>query len=95
MRERAATEGWVSSAVQSDGLVQTDRPTMSKPRINELSRQKIQELPIEFARFSHNFVTFKHLDKNKVALRFSHAPKKVLHLHSPAQRRPQSSYIIH
>ena len=94
-RERVTADSWAGSAAPADAVLQTDRPIMSKPRINELSRQKIQELPIEFARYSNTFTTFKHLDKNRVALCFSHAPKRTLQFQGYNNRRPQTSYIIH
>jgi hypothetical protein len=40
----------------------------------KLSTQKIQELPLEFARFSNTHTVYKHVDKNKYTLGFSRLP---------------------
>lgn len=57
-----------------DGWRVSQTPKMGRSRISELSKQRTQQLPLEFSRFNQTKVTFKHFDKNRYTLAFSRQP---------------------
>ena len=95
-RERSTGSSWnqASQAESSRGGFLTDRPTLSRQRLRELSTQKIQEIPIEAVRFSNRFVTFKQFDKNRMRMGYSRASKRSALIERVDSQRPLSAYRV-